>query len=174
MKIKRLPPSLRARKRYIAFRVEGDDPLRRDEVVRAIWREAMGFLGARYMSEVDLWVMDFNAEAQQGFLACRHEAVGEVKACLALISMIDGRRVRLFPLGVSGTIEALERKFLKEEPFVKQEGEVAFMGGLKLARGRGECLDALPLERGLEERVKDLNLKYIGLIKDSSHKGQEE
>ncbi|MEE8168263.1 MAG: Rpp14/Pop5 family protein [Candidatus Hydrothermarchaeales archaeon] len=174
MKVKKLPPSLRERKRYIAFRVEGDEPLSREQIVRAVRREVMSFLGENRMSELNIWVLDFNADAQQGFIVCHHKAVGEAKACLAMVSIVDGIRLHLAPIGISGTIKTLKRKFLKDvAPVAKESRDIEFMGGVKLVKSRGQCLDALPHDNGLKRRVNDLNMKYIGLMReDIEQKGK--
>jgi hypothetical protein len=35
---------------------------------------------------------------------------------------------------------------------------------MKIIRSRGECLDALPSDDRLVERLKNLNMRYIGLM----------
>lgn len=174
MRIKRLPPTLRDRKRYVAFAVGCDDPLNRDEVARLIWREAASFFGERAMASMNIRVLDFDEDSQRGFLACNHKAVGEVKVSLALVNNTDGRRVATTPIGVSGTLRALKKKFMSKRraSFEALDGEVDLFGGLRLARRRGECLDALPLAKELSERVKNLNVKYIGLVENEVYLSQ--
>ncbi|MEE9594879.1 MAG: Rpp14/Pop5 family protein [Candidatus Hydrothermarchaeales archaeon] len=174
MKIKRLPPTLRARKRYVAFAVECDEKLRRDEVVKLIWRSATGFFGEKAMARINLRVLDFKEDSQEGFLACHHKAVGDVKVALALVYNTDGRNVSILPLGVSGTLRALKRKFMgKRSKYEDEDGQVDIFGGLKLARRRGGCIDAVPLSRELEERAKNLNVKYVGLVESEKYLNQQ-
>ncbi len=113
--IKILPSSLREKKRYVAFRTCSEQPLKREEVVRAIWNEVLAFFGENAASEINLWVMNFEEASQKGFLVCSHREVGKVKAALALVSMVNGKKVFLQTLGVSGTIKALKRKFLNRK-----------------------------------------------------------
>lgn len=113
--IKILPPSLRERKRYVAFHVHSEAPLKREEVIRTVWNEVLDFLGESTASEVNLWVMSFDEASQKGFLACSHREVGKVKAVLALVSVVNGKKVFIQALGVSGTIKALKRKFLNRK-----------------------------------------------------------
>ncbi len=166
MKIKSLPPSLMPRRRYIAFEIEADEPLAKDEVIRAIIRESMEFLGENALSDADIKVVDFDEASQRGFLACRHKAVDEAMASLAVISSANNKRACAVPLGVSGTIKALKRKFLKAPlPAISEvDFELKLMGGLRVARRRGELMDAIPTAEELRNRTKDLNVKYIGLV----------
>ncbi|MFQ5815146.1 MAG: Rpp14/Pop5 family protein [Candidatus Hydrothermarchaeaceae archaeon] len=174
MRIKRLPPTLRERKRYVAFTVGCDDRLRRDEIVKLILREAMGFFGEKSMSGMNLRVLDFDEDSQEGFLVCHHKSVGDVKVSLALVHNIDGRRVSIVPIGVSGTLRSLKRKFLgkRRKTFDDVDGRVDIFGGLGLARRRGGYLDAVPIGQELAERVKNLNVKYVGLMEDEKYLSQ--
>lgn len=113
--IKILPSSLREKKRYAAFRAYSEQPLKREEVVRAIWNEVLAFFGENAASEINLWVMNFDETSQKGFLVCGHREVRKVKAALTLVSMVNGKKVFLQTLGVSGTIKALKRKFLNRK-----------------------------------------------------------
>lgn len=107
-------PSLRSKKRYLAFRVHSDAPVARDEVVKAIWREAVAFLGENDASELEMWVLDYDEHKKEGFLVCGHKQVEKMKAVLTLVSAINDKRLLIQPLGVSGTVKALNRKFLNK------------------------------------------------------------
>lgn len=110
--MKGLPPALRKKKRYVGFKVYSNEPIARDEVVRAMWRETVGFLGENVTSELDLWVLDYDETRQVGFLVCSHKQVDKVKACLTLVNSAKGKKLMVHVLGVSGTVKALNRKFL--------------------------------------------------------------
>jgi len=170
MKIKRLPSAMRAKKRYVAFAVGCDEDLRRDEAVKIIWRSAMGFFGEKEMARINLRVLDFNEDSQEGILVCSHKAVGDAKVALALVSNTDGKKTCVLPLGVSGTLQALKRKFMgKRGRYENADGPVDHFGGLKLIRRRGKLLDALPMSRDLEARAKDLNVKFVGLMESENY-----
>ena len=112
--MKGLPSSLRSKKRYLAFMVYSDEPVARDEVIKAIWREALGFLGENTASELEMWVLDYDEDKKEGFLVCGHKQVGRMKAVLTLVSSLKDKRFLVHPLGVSGTVKALNRKFLNK------------------------------------------------------------
>ncbi len=167
MKIKALPPALRMRKRYIAFRVESDTAFKREEVVKAILSSALGAFGELRVAEANITVLDFDEEEQQGFLVCTHTSVPLAIASLSMVSEIAGERVHLRPLGTSGTVKALKRKFLnRKRHFISAEGTVKFKGKeFVVVRESGECWDAVPSDEELADRLKARKMRFIGLTK---------
>jgi ribonuclease P/MRP protein subunit POP5 len=166
--MKKLKPSLREKKRYIAFRVESGETYGKDAVVREILSQTLGFFGECTASDFNLWIVDFNKDTQEGFLVCNHKSVGKIKACLGLIGYIGDEKVHLKTLGVSGTIKSLRRKFLNKRPIFKSEKKEGFFIGKKveIVRSMGECVDALPRDKELQGRLKRLKVKYLGLMKN--------
>ena len=175
MRIKALPPALRMRKRYIAFSVEGDRPFKREEVARAIMSSALAMFGEARVAEASLTVLDFDEAEQQGFVVCSHLSVTEAIASLSLVGEISGERVHLRPLGVSGTVKALKRKFLnRRRHLISAEGTVKFKGKeFAVVREIGECCDALPSDEELVSRLKLRKMRFIGLTK-SDLRGEED
>lgn len=164
--MKRLSSSLREKKRYIALEVEGDEPVRREDLVRGIWEEIIGLLGEVQASELSLWISDFDEKTQRGFLVCRHTGVEKLEAALAMVGELGGRRVHLRVLGIAGTIKALKRKFLNRGvPLYGGEREASFMGkNIKVARTHKNCVEILPPGQEFVERVKELKLRYLGFM----------
>ncbi len=175
MKIKALPPALRMRKRYIAFRVESDRSFTRDEVVRAIVSSALAMFGEAKVAEFNLFVLDFDEAEQQGFVVCSHRGVTEAIASLSLVSEISGERVHIRTLGVSGTVKALKRKFLnRKRHFINAESTVKFKGKeFVVVRESGDCCDALPCDEELIKRLKLRKMRFIGVTK-SDLRGEED
>ncbi|HDH41146.1 MAG TPA: ribonuclease P protein component 2 [Candidatus Altiarchaeales archaeon] len=110
---KQLLPTLRERNRYIAFEVISDSDIGREDVVKAIWSSVLRFLGELNASRTSLWVMDWNDEKREGILKVNHKSVDEVKAALALVKEIDGKRVIFHILGISGTVRKTRERYLK-------------------------------------------------------------
>ncbi len=168
--MKLLPSSLRSRKRYVAFRVYSDSDIKKSELVKEVWRNTIHFFGENIASDMNLWVMHYNNS--QGFLVCGHKHVGKVKAVMTLINNINGKRVHIIVLGVSGTIKALKRKFLnKEVLFIKQDKgqdrNMKFMGKhIKTKRTFNRCIDIDPINEELVLRLNRYNMKYIGLTEE--------
>jgi ribonuclease P/MRP protein subunit POP5 len=163
--MKRLPPTLREKKRYVAFKVVSDVPIIKEEITRTIWTQALSLLGEIQASSLGLWVLDYSEDAQEGFLVCRNEDLWKIKAVLAFIGEINEKRVHVCVAGVSGTIKALKRKFLNKGPSIKEEKKYDKLVNFEIIRSFGECVDALPKDKELLSRLKDLKMRYIGLMK---------
>ncbi len=163
----KLKPSLRQKKRYVAFVVESDERISKKEIIDAILKTVHSFLGINISSELDLWIIEYNEEEQKGFLVVNNKKLGILRACLALISEINGKKVRVRVLGVSGTIKSLRRKFLNNKILVKKvDLEARFMNRkIKICREFNGCIDALPYE-DIAEYVKKQKLMFIGLTKE--------
>ena len=163
--MKILPPTLREKKRYVAFEVLSDEQISKDELRKAVWIGSLSLLGEIQASALGLYVLDLESENQQGFLVCRNEASWKIKAVLALLGEINGKKAHISVTGVSGTIKALKRKFLNTESVIIQEKRYNKLLNLEIVREYGDCVDALPKNKELLSRLKDLKMKYIGLMR---------
>ncbi len=109
--MKRLLPSLRAKKRYLAFELIFDEPVSRSDLVREVMFSASSLLGDVTASECDIKVLGF--EDRKGIIQCSHTKVKETRASLAALTRINGRRATLYVLGTSGTVKRVNEKFLQ-------------------------------------------------------------
>jgi ribonuclease P/MRP protein subunit POP5 len=112
--MKPLPPTLRGKKRYIAFKIFINGRISKKEVIDAILDEGLRFFGELKMSDFGLWVVECDMDKGVGFLVCNHRHKGEVIACLSLIDSVSHKKASFQVLGVSGTIKSLKRKFLND------------------------------------------------------------
>lgn len=119
--MKRLMPSLRERKRYIAFEAHAEGPVSRWDLQGALWGETCSLLGDVGSSELDLWLLDFDGSL--GIIRCRHMFVEEARAAMATVDRAGENRVALRVLGVSGTIRAATKKFIEARRNPKDTGE---------------------------------------------------
>jgi ribonuclease P/MRP protein subunit POP5 len=163
--MKRLPPTLQEKKRYVAFEVLSDEPLAKEEITKEIWKQALFLLGEIQASSLGLRVLDYNQDSAEGFLVCRNEDAWKIKAVLALVGEINEKKVHICVTGVSGTIKALKRKFLNKGPSIIEEKRYDKLANLEIIRSYGECVDALPNDKELLSRLKDLKMRYIGLMR---------
>lgn len=121
--MRRLLPSLRAKKRYLAFELfsESQEPISRSDIVREIMSSASALLGDIRASECELKVFGF--EDNKGMLQCSHIRVKETRAVIAAITRISGKRAILHVLGTSGTVKRGNEKFLENRRAFKLEAE---------------------------------------------------
>jgi ribonuclease P/MRP protein subunit POP5 len=108
--LKTLPPTLREKKRYIAFKILHDDELSEGEVVNLIRRAVLEYYGIWGTSKANPWLVYYNSP--YGILRCQRENVDYVKASLILVREFKGKPINIICLGVSGTIRKAKIKFL--------------------------------------------------------------
>jgi len=111
-----LSPTLRPKKRYIAFQViaENGQKFTFDEIANVIWHALAEFAGEINAALSRMWVMKdlWEEERMTGVIRCSHTAVELVRSALVLIDRIGDTRVAFLILGVSGTVKGVRRKFL--------------------------------------------------------------
>ncbi|MEE8401140.1 MAG: Rpp14/Pop5 family protein [Candidatus Hydrothermarchaeaceae archaeon] len=164
--MKSLPPTLREKKRYVAFKVECDEPVSKEEIIRAVWNRALSLLGEVSAGSLGLRVLDYDNGTREGFLVCRNKDSWKIIGTLVFIGEINGKKVHVYTKGVSGTIKALKRKFLNKGPPIIEGKRDDSLMNLKIVRSYGDCIDALPKDRELLLRLKDMKMRYVGLMKN--------
>jgi len=115
--LKTIPPTLRDKKRYIAYEVISESKVDFDSVSNAIWYSIINFLGEKGAAEADAWVIKnaYDASKQIGILKCSHTDVENVRAAMALVQKVGESRAIVRVLGISGTIKAARNKFFGEK-----------------------------------------------------------
>ncbi|MFP3909461.1 MAG: Rpp14/Pop5 family protein [Halobacteriota archaeon] len=123
--MKGLPPVLRERKRYIAFRLifNSDIPelenssisqktqIETRDLALAIWSNLISLFGDYHSSYSGMWLEEFKEE--YGILRCYSHAVDKIKVALTLTGRVSGVDVIPVILGVSGTIKKCKSKYLE-------------------------------------------------------------
>lgn len=124
----RLLPSLRGRKRYLAFRMLPDDAdaimprpagggidascrgaLSRRDLTFELDRSSQSLFGDAGSSECEIRVLSF--DGTEGIVSCMHRETARTRAVLATIYEIRDRRVSVHVIGVSGTVKGAKRFF---------------------------------------------------------------
>jgi ribonuclease P/MRP protein subunit POP5 len=120
--MKGLPPALRKRKRYIAFRLIVDSEINRKkvndekskleakDVAMAVWQSLISLFGDYFSANSGLWLEEFDGE--YGILRCNSDALDKVKVALTLTVRVSGMSVIPVILGVSGTIKKCRSKYI--------------------------------------------------------------
>lgn len=113
---KHLPPTLRTRKRYVAFQVLSQDKIPMNDVLNSIWHSLLNFLGEYGVGKAGIWIgkSNYDEEKQLGVIRCNHIYVEHIRTALALVERIGDSRAIVKVLGVSGTIKAAKKKFFGE------------------------------------------------------------
>lgn len=107
--MKGLPPALRKKKRYIAFEIFSEKDVEDKRLFEAVRETMMSLFGELKFLGLELKHFD----GRKGILMCYRESLKDVKFGLNLVNEVDGVRIAVRILGVSGTIKSCVRKFLR-------------------------------------------------------------
>ena len=114
-KIKPLLPSLREKKRYLAYEVisksKFDDPVSVNKAILTAANELLGHLGMSKagMIPIDVW----NENMQRGIMRVNNKHVKELQASLIFVNNIQGKEVIVKSVGASGILRKAQQKYLK-------------------------------------------------------------
>ncbi len=104
-----LPPSLRSRKRYIAFRIIAESKVDERSLSKALKEKLLSLFGECFTTSVKVE----NFDGEKGIIRCSHEGLEKVMVAFTLIDRIGEIRVIPLTIGVSGTIRRCRKKYLE-------------------------------------------------------------
>ena len=114
-KLKPILPSLREKKRYIAFEVISKEPVTDFfpvySAINSSMLENFGGLGTA-KSGMLILKEKWASESQKGIIKVKHNYVNHLRASLALISSISNNEVIVRSLGVSGILKKAANKYI--------------------------------------------------------------
>ncbi|MBS3108692.1 hypothetical protein J4409_02370 [Candidatus Woesearchaeota archaeon] len=106
--IKSILPSLREKKRYLAYEVISDKSINERIAKNAINSYILKFLGE--LNYAKAGVMFLNFRNNKGVIKTAHNYVNEVKTAIALIDNIENNPVNVKSLYVSGSLSKVFSK----------------------------------------------------------------
>ncbi len=115
MKIKPLSPSLREKKRYLAFeiiskaKINSYNPVK--DAIKAALGETLGVIG---MAKAGAILLDdaWNSTKQRGLIRINHKYVNDIKFALMKIKKIKNQDIIFRSLGVSGIIKKAHDRYI--------------------------------------------------------------
>lgn len=105
----RLLPSLREKKRYLAFEVLSEGAVSRRDFIDELERSASSLLGDMGSSECGLNMLSFDRAG--GIIRCARTKTEYTRAVLATINRVRGVRVAVHVIGSSGSVKGAGRFF---------------------------------------------------------------
>jgi len=120
VKIKTLP-TLRDKKRYLAFEVTSEQTINRQQLFNEILDSAASLFGDKGISEINPKLMDY--DGRFGIIRCAREKTQETRATLACINNTRRIRMSILVLGISGTIKGATEKFIQQTLIKELEPE---------------------------------------------------
>ncbi len=111
-RMKPLLPSLKEKKRYLAFEVISKKALGNIHITNQISEACLRFLGAKGVAEAGVIFLKYDKEKQRGLIRVNNKYIHNLKTALALISEIDKNEVIIRGIGVSGILNKAEKRYL--------------------------------------------------------------
>ncbi|MAG77838.1 hypothetical protein CL616_00570 [archaeon] len=113
MKLKPLMPSLREKKRYLAFEVKSKDKITFSEAKKAIENKMKEFVGTLGMANAGMiFLKDW--KENKGIVRVNAKYVDHTKASMALIKEVSEKKAKVQSLAVSGIIDKIRKKYFME------------------------------------------------------------
>jgi len=115
-KIKPLLPSLRERKRYLAYEVisrhKFNDTV---EVNKAIFDAAKDFLGSFGMAKAGVLMLNdkWNSNLQRGIMRVNNKHVDSLRSSFIFVKNIAGKEAIVKSVGASGILKKAQHNYLK-------------------------------------------------------------
>ena len=104
---------IRDKRRYIAFEIDSNDALTKEDVISLILNEFMKNFGEYEGAKASLYVVSFDENKKKGILKVNLGSFKKALATLATIRYFKKKDIRIKIIGVSGTIRKCKRKYLE-------------------------------------------------------------
>jgi len=110
MKLKALLPSLREKKRYVAFEVESKDDISFKDVKETIEVSVNKLIGDLGSASAGIQFLK-DWKNNKGILRVNTKYVDHVKASLTLVEDVNNQKIKIKSLEVSGIIDKLRKSY---------------------------------------------------------------
>ncbi|MBP2172588.1 Rpp14/Pop5 family protein [Methanococcus voltae] len=117
--LKTLPPTLREKKRYLAFEILHKEELSNDDVIGIIRSSIIDYCGFKECGIANPWLIDYSNG--MGILRVERTQVDNVKASLIMVGHYKRNPINIRVMGISNSIKNIRKKFLHvpHEPYYK-------------------------------------------------------
>jgi ribonuclease P/MRP protein subunit POP5 len=106
-----LMPTLREKKRYVAFEVIAKEKKQAKEVSDSIWQSCLSYIGEKGCAQAGIQILKerWDQEKQAGIIKVEHDHVNDLKAALALIKNVGNTQVVMRSTTTSGILNKAEK-----------------------------------------------------------------
>ncbi len=112
-------PTLRGKKRYMAFEVMSEQTISKSELSEEIFESIISLFGDKGASEINFGLLSF--DGRYGILRCAREKATDTRAALACINKVRGLCISILVLGISGTVRGVMEKFIQQSIIMDSE-----------------------------------------------------
>ena len=107
--MKSLLPSLKEKKRYVAFEIINDKSLNQKNIEKAIYDGCQSFLGNLNYSKAGINILSEKGDNKTGVIRVNNKYTDHVKSALMMIREINGKKVIVKSTKVSGILKKLNK-----------------------------------------------------------------
>ena len=107
--MKTLLPSLKEKKRYIAFNVISDKSLDKDDINRSIYNSCRSFIGDLNYAKAGVNIMNEFLSNNKGIIRVNNKYADYVKSSLMMVKEINNQKVVIKSIGVSGVLDKAKK-----------------------------------------------------------------
>ena len=111
-KLKPILPSLREKKRYLAYEVISKDKVSFEHVQKAIMSAALKVLGQLGVAKAGIIILKDKWINSRGLIRVAHKHVDNLRTALMFVDKVDNEEVIIRSVGVSGILRKAENKYL--------------------------------------------------------------
>ena len=111
--LKALKPSLREKKRYLVYEIEANSKIDMFKMQQALVKKLNELLGVFDAARAGILPLKIDKENNRGILRTNHTAVERIRACFVLIDSLEGKKVQIKTLGVSGIIKKAKAEYFE-------------------------------------------------------------
>ncbi len=102
--------SSRVKRRYLAAKVEMEEPIEERDLLDSVWTALSQLFGEYGASQAELSFIRDHEQKEYFILRCSRRALPMVRASIASITEIGEKPATVHVLRVSGTLKALRKK----------------------------------------------------------------
>ena len=111
-KLKPILPSLREKKRYLAYKVISKSKINFSSLQKAITETALKVLGQLGVAKAGIIILD-KWKNNKGLIRVSHKNVDNLRTALMFVDEVDNKEVIIRSIGVSGILKKAEHKYLE-------------------------------------------------------------
>jgi ribonuclease P/MRP protein subunit POP5 len=110
-----LLPSLKEKKRYVAFEVVSKEKFNFNHVKKTVDEALFKYIGLLGTSKAGMQLLPEKYQNNRGLIRINHKFTNHIKAAFTLIDKINNKKAVVRSLGTSGILKKAVNKYLRGE-----------------------------------------------------------